>query len=226
MSARCRHPSPPTPLPASRGEGRRRRGFTLLEVVIALAILAVSLVVLVESQSSAVLITMDAQKTLTGTWLAEEKLTEALLRVEYEGFSEDDIDEEGDFSDFGANEEFGADVDFGDDFEDYKWAYTIREVNLEIGDLGGIQDQLTEAGYGPSEEEQEAAGTSTGETKDLSDAGIEPDMITDMLKPYIREVRVLVWWGDKEPDLEEGCEDCIELVSHIINSSGQIAGLQ
>ena len=58
-----------------------------------------------------------------------------LLRVEYEGFSEEDIDEEGDFADFGTSEEFGADVEFGDAFEDYKWAYTIREVNLEIGDL-------------------------------------------------------------------------------------------
>ncbi|MFZ5481026.1 MAG: type IV pilus modification PilV family protein, partial [Myxococcota bacterium] len=77
-----------------------RRGFTLLEVVIALAILAVSLVVLVESQSSAVLVTVDAQRTLTGTWLAQEKMAEAMLRVEYEGFTDQDIDEEGDFADF------------------------------------------------------------------------------------------------------------------------------
>ncbi|MFZ5481025.1 MAG: hypothetical protein ACOZNI_29960, partial [Myxococcota bacterium] len=120
---------------------------------------------------------------------------------------------------------FGEDVDFGDAFEEYKWAYTIREVDLQIGDMSGLADQLGAAGYGPSEEEQAAAsdaGQETPETRDLSDMGVSPDMVSDMLKPYIREVRVLVWWGEDEPDLEEGCEDCIELVSHVINPTGVV----
>lgn len=196
----------------------RRAGFTLLEVVIALAILAVSLFVLVDSQATAVLMTMDANKTLTGTYLAQEKMAEALLRVEYEGFREGDIDEEGDFSEIGEDDALGSDADLGEDFEDYKWAYTIREVDLQLGDITSAADELQSAGFGAQTEE----GQQQTEQQDLTDLGFQPDMMSEMLKPYIREVRVLVWWGNDEPDLEEGCDACIELVTHVINPSGQI----
>ena len=42
-------------------------------------------------------------------------------------------------------------------------------------------------------------------------------MITEMLATYIREVRVLVWWGDNEDELDQ-----VELVTHIINPTGEI----
>jgi prepilin-type N-terminal cleavage/methylation domain-containing protein len=186
-----------------------RRGFTLLEVVIALAILAVSLMVLVDSQATAVLMTVDAEKTLTGTYLAQEKMSEALLRLESEGFREGDIDEEGDFEDLG-----GEDSDVGLAFSDYRWAYTIREVDLQVGDLSEMADTL-----GGMSGEQ---GDTDPQQRDLSDVGFQPDMLSEMLRPYIREIRVLVWWGKEDPDMDEGCEDCIELVTHIINPSGTI----
>jgi hypothetical protein len=196
----------------------RRAGFTLLEVVIALAILAVSLFVLIDAQSSAVLMTIDAEKTLTGTYLAQEKMSEAMLRLEYEGFREGDIDEDGDFGDMGGEDGLGADADFGDSFDGYKWAYTIREVDFQVGDVAAAADELKGAGFGPQTE----AGGDQAESRDLTDMGFQPDMLSDMLKPYIREIRVLVWWSDEEPDLEEGCESCIELVTHVINPSGKI----
>ena len=197
---------------------RARAGFTLLEVVIALAILAVSLFVLVDAQSTAVLMTIDANKTLTGTYLAQEKMAEAMLRLEYEGFREGDIDEEGDFSEIGQEDGLGSDADFGDSFEEYRWAYAIREVDIQLGDITSAADELESAGFGPQTEE----GQEQAEQRDLTDMGFQPDMISDMLKPYIREIRVLVWWGEEAPDLEEGCDSCIELVTHVINPSGQI----
>lgn len=198
---------------------RRRAGFTLLEVVIALAILAIGLTVLVNSQSMAVLMTVDAAKTLTGTYLAQEKMAEAMLRLEHEGFRDSDIDEEGDFEDFGATDQMGDGPDFGDSFEGYHWAYTIREVDIQVGDIASAAEELEGSGYlgAKSEGENEAP-----DSRNLMDVGFQPDMLTDMLRPYIREVRVLVWWSEEDPDLEEGCEACIELVSHVINPSGQI----
>lgn len=197
----------------------RRHAFTLLEVVIALAILAVSLMVLIDAQSTAVFMTVDSERMLTGTYLAQEKMAEALLRVEKDGFTTQDIDEEGDFGDFGADGGFGQDVDFGDTFEDYKWAYTVRKVDIQLGDVAGASEDLQGAGFGPQKGEDEDAGAAP-ETPDLGDLGIQPDMISEMLRPYIREVRVLVWWSDEDPDLEEGCEQCIEVVSHVINPTG------
>jgi hypothetical protein len=188
--------------------------------VIALSILAVSLFVLIDAQSTAVFMTVDAEKTITGTYLAQEKMAEAELRVEKDGFTTSDIDEEGDFNDFGKEDKMGADTpDFGNAFDDYKWAYTIRQIDIQLGDVGQAAEQLQGSGIGPQEKE----GTnSTGDTdqRDLSDIGIQPDMISEMLRPYIREVRVVVWWGDEDPDLEKGCENCVELVSHVINPTG------
>ena len=67
-----------------------RAGFTLIEIVISLAILAVSLAVLVESEASAVVLTVDSQRTLTATTLAEQTLAELLLQLEIDGISESD----------------------------------------------------------------------------------------------------------------------------------------
>ncbi len=195
---------------------RARGGFTLLEVVVALAILAVSLVVLVESQTSSVLLTIDTEKTLTGTWLAQEKMAEVVLRTEQEGFREADIDEEGDFTEWGAAEEFGESVDFGDAFEGYKWAYTIRKVDLQVGDMTSAADDLQAAGITGNEREDNT------EERDLTDVGFDGSMLSEQLRPYIREIRVLVWWTEEDPDLEEGCDGCIELVTHVINPGGKV----
>jgi general secretion pathway protein I len=199
----------------------RRAGFTLLEVVIALAILAISLLVLIDAQSTAVLETVDSEKILTGTWLAQEKMSEATLRVEKEGFKDQDIDEEGDFSDFGQTDQsMGEKVDFGDSFDGFKWAYTVRRVDIQLGDIAGSAEQLQGMGFGPQQSEDGSSTSQTPAARDLSSLGFQPDMITQMLQPYIREVRVLVWWSTDEPDLEKGCEQCVELVSHVINPTG------
>ena len=215
MHASVRHSSR-----GPRGIATGSAGFTLLEVVIALAILAVSLFVLIDSQTTAVFMTVDAEKTLTGTYLAQEKMAEAMLRVEEEGFRESSIDEEGDFEELGASEGGPDGPDFGDSFEGYQWAYTIREVDIQIGDIGAAAGELQSSGYGGMGEESSAEGAP--EQRDLTDVGIQPDMISELLRPYIREVRVLVWWSAKEPDLDEGCDDCIELVSHLVNPTGVV----
>jgi general secretion pathway protein I len=192
------------------------RGFTLVEIMIALAILAVAMTALVETQGGAVVATLDSQRYLTATWLAQEKLAEVTLRLDKEGFTTRDINEEGDFSDLSLT--FGDDD--MEDFSDYKRAYTIRQIDLALGDMSGAMDQLTEAGYGGSAEQQEQLEASQ-QGQDLSSLGIQPDMVGDMLSPYIREVRVIVWWGpDSEFESDEGCFSCVDITSHAVNPSG------
>ena len=52
-----------------------------------------------------------------------------------------------------------------------------------------------------------------GEAPDLGDMGISPTMVSDHLAKFIREVRVLVWWGENEENKP------VEL-AHIINPTG------
>ena len=200
----------------------RRAGFTLLEVMIALAILTSGLMVLVDSQAYSVLMTKETDRLLVATMLAEEKMGELQLLVEKQGFSDQDIEERGDFSDFGTEgllEDFqmpDLDVDLGDSLEDYQWAYTLREVEISFPDMGGAGEQLASSGYW-GETNDEISSSSDESAPGLSDMGIDSDVVTEMLSPYFREVRVRVWWGENEDDLDQ-----VELVSHVINPSGTI----
>ena len=72
------------------------KGFTLLEVTIALALMVMALGILLQSQTSAVIMTVDSEKIRIATQLAEEKMSEAQIQLEVEGWTTADIDENGD----------------------------------------------------------------------------------------------------------------------------------
>ncbi len=194
-----------------------RRGFTLLEVMIAVAILAGALTVLVHSQATAVLMTSETEKLLVATMLAKEKMAEVQLLMESEGFGEQDIEEDGDFDDFGDMEDLDLNLDVDDAYEDFEWAYTVRQIELELGgDLTGMAESLAGDGYwGETNSDlQSQSDQAEQQTPGLDDMGVSSDMITEMLGSYIREVRVLVWWGENEDELDQ-----VEVTSHVINAS-------
>ena len=193
----------------------RRAGFTLLEVMIALAILVVSLIVLIDAQATAVFMTTEAERILIATALAQEKMAEVQMEVELMGFGEQDIEEEGDFEDYEFEE---LDLDFGEEYINYKWAWTVRKIELDmVADIAGMGEDLAGAGYfGDEGGEADFSGA-----PDLGDMGVQPDMITDMLGAYIREARVIVWWGAGDPE-DKDFVDKIEITSHVINPTGMI----
>ena len=199
-----------------------RRAFTLLEVVIALSILAVGMTVLLQTQATAVVMTSEADKVRVGTLLAQDKMAECQLYVEKNGFSSDDINEEGVFADYGA-EDFRADagdIDLAESLAEYRWAYTIRQIELTMpDDLTGTATDLMGQGYWGDDVEEGATAELGEESLDLGDMGLSSDMVTDQLSSYIREVRVFVWWSE-EQDEEGNYIDSVELVTHVINPSG------
>ena len=206
----------PTLLERSRTGSHR--GFSLIEITIALSILVLALSILVENQGFAALMTRDAEKIRIATMLAEEKMIEAQLQLELEGWKTSDIDEDGDFDDLGS-EEFrgsGSNLDLDDEFEDYKWAYTIRKIEMNMpADMGGMMDDMMGSGYYGDQSQNEDIQNNQ---MDLGDIGISSDMITEYLSDYIREVRVMVWW---EEDFEE-TGDYVELLTHVVNPSGVV----
>jgi prepilin-type N-terminal cleavage/methylation domain-containing protein len=134
---------------------RSRRGFSLLEVMVALAILTVSMILLVQTQSSAVLLTNEAEKVIVGTDLARMKMTEALVELEKDGFQQSDVYEFGEFDELGDEL---LDVEFGKELDEYHWEYLVSEVDIEmIGDLASAAQSLPGAG-GADEEGAAAAG--------------------------------------------------------------------
>ena len=193
------------------------KGFTLLEVIIALGILATSLVVLVETQATAVLSTTEADRLTLATNLAQEKMLEVQLTMEREGFGEQDIEEDGNFEDYGEEDFRGDELHLSlepGSLDDYQWAYTVRKIELEIPtNLGDMVGDLAGTGYFGDE----GTDMDVTDTPDLGDMGISPTMVSDHLSKFIREVRVLVWWGENEDELDQ-----VELTTHIINPTGVV----
>ena len=89
-----------------------RPGFTLLEVMIAMAILAISLVAVYQSQSQSVSMAANARFLTTASLLAQSRMSQIDAAAPREVSS--------------------GSGDFGENFPDYAW-------QVEIGDVEGIQ---------------------------------------------------------------------------------------
>lgn len=101
-------------------------GFTLLEVMVAVAIIAMSFVSLLGSQSQSISIAGISRFEIIAAMLAQEKLTELQLA----GFSELD----------------NSTGQFEDDFTDYSWQAEVRELNEDetgIADSDGMLKLVT-----------------------------------------------------------------------------------
>lgn len=98
------------------------RAFTLLEVMIALAIMAIALTSLFGSQSQSLSLVVEAKFNVTAAFLAQEKL------AEYESGVMELVDGEG---------------DFGEDFPGFTWKTEVREADLgEIAGLEKLEDPV------------------------------------------------------------------------------------
>ena len=95
----------------------RNRGFTLLEVMIAMAIIAIALVAVLGSQSQILTLASEAKFNTTAALLAQSKMAE----IETESM-------ENLSSDSG---------DFGEDFPNYHWECTVGDLSL-----AGVEEAL------------------------------------------------------------------------------------
>jgi len=106
-------------------------GFSLLEVMIAVAILAVSLLAFMNFQSQSLMAAGRAQRISIATLLARQKMVQVLLEVEQgipRGDFPDEREEEGVFE-----EEL---------YPDYFWKLTINKFELPTPELGEEQGEI------------------------------------------------------------------------------------
>jgi len=108
-------------------------GFTLLEIMVAVAILSISLVALLNFQGNTMIRSGRAEKITEATMLARMKMAELDLEL-------DKLSKRGEFP-----EEKAEEGNFEEPFASYRWKYSISNVNLPApisGDEGSIQNMI------------------------------------------------------------------------------------
>lgn len=103
-------------------ERKTAAGFTLLEVMIAVAIIALALVTVMGSQSQSVDIAAEARFDTDAALLARQKLTELMVEAENELISEQG--------------------DFGEAYPAWTWKTEVAELSEEEAGVTGAEELL------------------------------------------------------------------------------------
>ena len=89
---------------------KKESGFTLLEITVAMAIIAIALTAMLSSQSQSLSLANEAKFSTTATLLAQSKI------AEFETVKPEDL-----VSDSG---------DFGEDFPNYRWEMNVSDITI------------------------------------------------------------------------------------------------
>ncbi|MBI4040420.1 MAG: prepilin-type N-terminal cleavage/methylation domain-containing protein [Deltaproteobacteria bacterium] len=114
-----------------------QRAFTLIEVLVAMAIFVMSFLVLIDSQNMNVRASARAKRVSMATLLAQEKLNEMVLKYDGDKISEISEKEEGHFE---------------APHERYRWEKTSQEFNYDLSflaDMAQTEDTAENAPQSP-----------------------------------------------------------------------------
>jgi prepilin-type N-terminal cleavage/methylation domain-containing protein len=172
----------------------QKNGFSLMEVMVALALLAFSFTSLVLVQSRATSLAIQARSISIGTQLARYQLMECKREAQKIISSASDFKLEGDFTEAG--------------FEKYTWECHAPRFNMRTPSASALESQA-------KAKAPEGAKDSFGTTS----SAVSPMMslITDSLGNSVRELVVIVRWKDNSVD------DEIRVVTHIVDLAAMSA---
>jgi general secretion pathway protein I len=160
-----------------------RRGFTLLEVMVALALLAGALLAVSDVVGGALRNQARARQLGVATMLARGKMVALQAQYERKGFRDFDESEEGTFEDEGHKE--------------IHWKVDVRRPTLDLGPEAALASltggkKLDELLPSPKEAPQLAPFQA------ILTATIQAQLtkISEQLKKSVREVRLTVSWQD------------------------------
>jgi type II secretion system protein I len=163
---------------------RAASGFTLLEVMVALAILATTLVVLLQIITNNVRATNHARMTTAATLLARGRMTDIEDGILENGFSTDDETDKGTFREQG--------------YAGFRWESSIERIELPSD-----MKQLAEQQATDTSKSQDPMQALTGMMGGLMSTFMEPIRVG--LQESVRRVTVRVFWdevGRHNPNFE------------------------
>lgn len=165
----------------------KQQGFSLLEVMIALALLAVSFTTLVLVQARATKLSMQSRYISTATQLARLQMMECKREAQKQIASIGDFKKEGDFSELG--------------YEDYNWECHAPKFNMKTPSASKIE---TQAKAKAPDSQKNMGATADAMSPMMS-------IVTDALSNSVRELAVIVRWSNNN------VEDELRVVTHIID---------
>lgn len=151
-----------------------RRGFTLLEAVIAIVILAGTLVSISRIVMYSYRYSEKVEKLYQGTELAWLKMHDVDVYILENGVPTMDREEEGDFED--------------DSYENFRWYYAIKKVYMPMPDLNMGS---------------EADDVNSDMTEAASTLSMVTPLIEDFFKVRVRKLTVKVMWGEGVKESEK-----------------------
>jgi prepilin-type N-terminal cleavage/methylation domain-containing protein len=160
---------------------RGEAGFSLLEVMVAIAILALSLVVLIRITTNNVRAAAHARLVTSATFLARAKLAAMEDEILAVGFTDSDEEDAGDFRDEGS--------------PTFRWTSLIERVELPTDAAQKAQEASTQ--------QQQAATTGTSGSPLTALTGMMGGFMTTLIDPIrlglqeaVRRVTVTVYWNE------------------------------
>lgn len=217
---------------------RARRGFTLLEVMISLAILAVALVALSDLNGTAVQMHAYARRATAATFLLRSKMLDLEEQLHKDGFSDFDDEKHGTFEDDGAPE--------------YTWRAEIIKPNIKLdasqllsmlgvdgkgGKNGSTSSSSSGAPSGPLGALGGLAGGLFGGAAGAGGAGAglglaamgpmaamvqgQATQLIETLKKSVREVRLTITWRDGKDERSISASQQLVILPESVGKAGQ-----
>jgi len=166
------------------------RGFTLLEVLIAMAILSIALLVLSRAQSNGIVVSQYEEQQITAATLAKWKMVDIELELEKKGFGDDEKENCG---------KFEEDLD-DKAFAGWEWCWTLKKVNLPLpmDMLGGKKNG-------------DGSGGDNGGAPPALPGGLDPKAAGDALSKAVRVLKLTIKWKLGSTDQR------LDVVTHMVN---------
>jgi len=177
-------------------------GFTLIEIMISLSILAITLVSIYVAQGNSLRASGRAENIQIASGLARQKMTEKMMELQK------DLDK-GKFPDEGTEDQ-GT---FDPPLDGYRWEFAVKKVDIKVADAPS--EAAGGAAPAPGSGPTTSTGDEAGEANQAPEAAMRnvAQQVTKKINESVREISTKVIWE------ELGEEQSLVVTTHIAKLS-------